>query len=257
MDIRQHLRLYLAGQSRASRLALSNVRQLCRDHLGNRSCLDIIDIERRPQLARLDQVIVIPTLVRWFPAPSIKITGDLSDLKQLLASLAEDPEPNASGRQMHSVLKYLLLGAMNKTVADMATVQLLQKGTDFLRIDAHIGFQRKFLDYFRYVSREQSACGAALASRQRVIVEDITLSPIFFGPQPLAVMLDAGVRALHCAPLRDRLGDMLGVVTMYYQRPTLPLDRDKYALTESARGIARYLEELNSVLSKPTLRVIN
>ncbi len=256
MNIRQHLRLYLAGQSRASRLALFNVRQLCRDRLINRHCLDIIDLEQRPQLARLDQVIILPTLVRWFPEPSIKITGDLSDPERLL-TLVEDPEPNVSGRQMHSVLKYLLLGGMHKAAADMATVQLLQKRTGFLRIDAHVGFQRKFLDTFRYVSQEQSAWGAALASRRRVAAEDITLSPILFGAEVLTVMLDAGVKALHCAPLRGRLGDILGVVTMYYQKPTLPLDRDKYALTQLARSITRYLEELNSVLSKTTLRIMN
>jgi circadian clock protein KaiB len=257
MNIRQHLRLYVAGQSHASRLALSNVRQLCRDHLRNWHSLDIIDLQQRPQLARLDRVIIIPTLVRWFPGPSIKVTGNLSDPERLLKSLVEDPESNASGWQMHSVLKYLLLGGMHKTGADMATVQLLQKGTGFLRIDAHVGFQRKFLDHFRYVSQEQSAWGTALASRQRVAVEDVTLSPIFFRREALTAMLDAGARALHCAPLRGRLGDMFGVVTLYYQKPTLPLDSDKYALMQLARNMTRYLEELNSVFPKTTLRIIN
>jgi hypothetical protein len=69
-------------------------------------------------------------------------------------------------------------------------------------------------------------------------------------------MLDAGVRALHCAPLRNSLGDVLGVVTMYYRKPTLPLERDKYLLTELARGMARYLQELNSLLLRTSLRVV-
>lgn len=255
MNIRQHLRLYLAGRSRASRLALSNVRQLCNEHLKNRHCLDIIDIEQRPQLARLDRIIAVPTLVRWFPAPSIKITGNLSDPQRILSSI-EVPEQDALGHQMHCVLKYLLLGGLQKTGADMGTVQLLDKGSGSLRIDAQIGCQRKFLDYFRYMSREQSACGAALATRRRVVVEDIILSPVFFGPEPLRVMLDAGVRALHCAPLRTGLGDILGVVTMYYQKPTLPLESDKYAVSKLARSISGYLEDLNSLLPRTSLRVV-
>ncbi len=255
MNIRQHLRLYLAGRSRPSRLALSNVRQLCNAYLRDRHCLDIIDIEQRPQLARLDQITVVPTLVRWFPGPSIKITGNLSDPQRIL-TLIEDQEPDPLGRQMHSVLKYLLLGGMQKTAADMGTVQLLDKGSGLLRIDAQVGFQRKFRDYFRYISQEQSAWGVALANRRRVVLEDVILSPIFFGPEALKVMLDAGVRALHCAPLKSRVGDVLGVVTMYYQQPTLPLESDKYALTKLARSMTAYLQDLNSLLYRTSLRII-
>ncbi len=141
MSIRQRLRLYLGGQSRASQLALSSVRQWCRDQLRDRHSLGIIDVAQRPQLAHLDQVITVPTRVRWFPETAIKITGDLSDAEQVLKLLVEDPEPNASGRQMHSVPKYLLLGGMPETAANMVTVQLLQKRTGFLRIDAHVGFK--------------------------------------------------------------------------------------------------------------------
>lgn len=57
-------------------------------------------------------------------------------------------------------------------------------------------------------------------------------------------MLGAGVRALHCAPFSGRLGDVLGILTMYYLKPTIPLDRDKHALTELARTIGHYLEDL-------------
>ncbi len=255
MNVRHHLRLYLDGRLRTSRLAFSHIRRLCNDHLKDQHCLDIIDIARRPHLARLDQIVVVPTLVRWFPAPSIKITGNLSDPERLLTSL-EGQEPDPLGRQMHSVLKYLLLGGMHKAAASMGTVQLLDKGSGLLRIDAHVGFQRKFLDYFRYMSQDQSACGAVLATRRRIVVEDVTLSPIFFGPEALKVMLDAGARALHCAPIRNRLGDILGVVTLYYQKPTLPLESDKYALSKLARSMASYLQDLNSLLYKTSLRVI-
>ncbi len=255
MNIRQHLRLYLDGRSDASTLALSKVRQMCNDHLRNRYSLDVIDLERRPQLARLDHIVVVPTLVRWFPGPIIKITGNRWEPQRILTSI-EDQKPDPLGRQMHSVLKYLLLGGIQKTAANMGTVQLLDKGSGMLRINAQVQFERKFLDYFRYMSQEQSACGAALATRRRVVVEDITLSPIFFGPEPLAAMLDAGVRALHCAPLRTSLGDNLGVVTMYYQKPTRPLDRDRYALTKLAHSMADYLQDLNSLLYRSSLRVI-
>jgi circadian clock protein KaiB len=176
MNIRQYLRLYLAGQSWASKLALSHGGQVCDEHLTDRHCLDIIDIEQRPQLARLDHIIVVPTLVRWFPGRRIKITGDLSDSQRMLSSL-EDQDADSSGHQMHSVLTYMLQGGIQKTAADRGTVQLLQKGSGFLRIEAQVGFEREFLDYFRYVSQERSACGAALANRRRVIVEDVIMNP--------------------------------------------------------------------------------
>jgi KaiB domain/GAF domain len=252
MSIRQHLRLYLAGPSWASNRALSDVRMACDQHLAGRHCLDIIDIERRPQLARLDHIIIVPTLVRWFPGHRIKITGDLSDPERILSSLEQTPD--SAECEMHSVLKYLLQGAIKKTAADMGTVQLLQRGADCLRIEAHVGLQRDFVDYFRYLSQEESAAGASVVTRQRVVVEDVMLSPILFGPESLRVVLDAGVRALHCAPLMSRLGDVLGVVTVYYRKPTLPFERDKYLLTESARRIARYLQDLSSVLFRMPLQ---
>lgn len=255
MSVRQHLRLYIEGHSRQSKLALSNVQRICREHLTDRHFLDVIDLEQRPKLAQIDRIIIWPTLVRWFPGPYVKVTGNFSP-EEILRSL-ETEESDCFGRDLHAVLKYLLQGAMHRTGAHMGTVQLLEAGSDFLRIDAQAGFRREFLDFFRYMGREESFFGATLSRRHRFIVEDILLSPILFGPGPLTTMLAAGVRALHCVPLSGRLGDILGVLTVYYREPTVPFDRDKYLLSQAAQKISFYIEQLKSVnCSRASLRLV-
>ena len=64
MNVQQcQLRLYIAGRQRVSRLALSNARSICDEHLHKHYLLDIVDLERRPEMAWLDQIITIPTQV--------------------------------------------------------------------------------------------------------------------------------------------------------------------------------------------------
>jgi circadian clock protein KaiB len=255
MSVRQHLRLYIAGQSPQSKVALFNVERICREYLTDRHCLDIIDIEQKPRLAHIDRIVILPTLVKWFPGRQVKVTGNFS-AEEILRSLESD-EPDFFGRDLHAVLKYLLQGAMHRIGADMGTVQLLESGSDFLRINAQAGFTREFLDFFRYTGREESVFGATIRSRRRFIVEDVLLSPILFGPGPLTAMLAAGVRSLHCVPLLGRLGDILGIVTVYCRKPSIPFDRDKYLLTQAAQKIAYYIEQVNSLtFSRAPLRLV-
>ncbi len=81
------LRLYLAGQTPRSISAFTNVKQICDEHLKGRYELDIIDLLQTPQLARGDQILAIPTLVRRRPAPVRKIIGDLSNTERVLVGL--------------------------------------------------------------------------------------------------------------------------------------------------------------------------
>jgi circadian clock protein KaiB len=87
------LRLYIAGQSPRSLRALANLNSLCEEHLAGHYEIEIIDLAECPSLARSDDILVIPTLVRRLPPPVHKIIGDLSNTKHFLAGLDLQPEP--------------------------------------------------------------------------------------------------------------------------------------------------------------------
>ena len=84
---RYRLRLYVAGQTPKSISAFTNLKRICDEHLEGRYELEIVDLLERPQLARGDQILAIPTLVRRLPAPVKKIIGDLSDTERVLVGL--------------------------------------------------------------------------------------------------------------------------------------------------------------------------
>jgi circadian clock protein KaiB len=81
------LRLYVAGQTPKSVLAFRNLQQICEDHLQGRYEIEIVDLLENPQLARGDQILAVPTLVRRLPEPIKKIIGDLSNTERVLVGL--------------------------------------------------------------------------------------------------------------------------------------------------------------------------
>jgi circadian clock protein KaiB len=81
------LRLYVAGQTPKSIAAFANLKKICEEHLKGQYSIEIVDLLRRPQLARGDQILAIPTLVRKLPTPLRKIIGDLSDTHRVLVGL--------------------------------------------------------------------------------------------------------------------------------------------------------------------------
>jgi circadian clock protein KaiB len=82
-----HLRLYVAGQTAKSLRAFANLQRLCENHLGGRYRIEVIDLLQQPTLAKGDQIVAIPTLVRRLPPPMRKIIGDLSDTERVLVGL--------------------------------------------------------------------------------------------------------------------------------------------------------------------------
>lgn len=84
---RWDLRLYIAGQTPRSLAAFANLKQLCESHLAGKYHIEVIDLVKTPQLARGDQIIAIPTLVRRLPRPLSKIIGDLSNTERVLVGL--------------------------------------------------------------------------------------------------------------------------------------------------------------------------
>ena len=81
------LRLYLAGHSPKSVRAVENLRRTCEQYLPGRYRIELVDLLENPQLARGDEIIAVPTLVRKLPEPVRKIIGDLSDTEKLLVGL--------------------------------------------------------------------------------------------------------------------------------------------------------------------------
>jgi circadian clock protein KaiB len=82
-----YLRLYIAGQSPNSLHALTNLKNLCDEHLAGRYDVEVIDLVEQPALARADDIVAIPTLVRRLPLPVRTVIGDLSDTEQVLVGL--------------------------------------------------------------------------------------------------------------------------------------------------------------------------
>jgi len=81
------LRLYVAGQTPKSVTAFANLKKLCEEHLQGQYRIEIIDLLQYPELAKRDQILAIPTLVRQLPQPIRQIIGDLSNQEKVLLGL--------------------------------------------------------------------------------------------------------------------------------------------------------------------------
>lgn len=81
------LRLYVTGITPNSLRAIENIKRICKDHLEGRFELEVIDIYKRPDLAREAQVVAAPTLVKLLPLPLRRFVGDLSDIERILVGL--------------------------------------------------------------------------------------------------------------------------------------------------------------------------
>jgi circadian clock protein KaiB len=82
-----NLRLYVAGQTPKSIAAFANLKKICEEHLTGKYSIEVVDLLKNPQLAKGDQIVAIPTLVRKLPEPLKKIIGDLADTERVLVGL--------------------------------------------------------------------------------------------------------------------------------------------------------------------------
>jgi len=81
------LRLYTTGMTPRSMRAVESIKAICEEHLKGRYELEIIDIRQHPVLARGDQIIAAPTLIKRLPEPLRRLIGDLSDSERVLLGL--------------------------------------------------------------------------------------------------------------------------------------------------------------------------
>jgi circadian clock protein KaiB len=81
------LRLYITGTTSRSILALKNLKKICEEYLEGRYELEVIDLYQKPSLAKGDQIIAAPTLIKQLPLPFRRIIGDMSDKEKVLLGL--------------------------------------------------------------------------------------------------------------------------------------------------------------------------
>ncbi|MBJ6798787.1 circadian clock KaiB family protein [Geomonas propionica] len=86
-DEKYMLRLYVAGQTPKSMTAFANLKKICEEHMKGRYQIEVVDLLVNPALAKDDQILALPTLVRRLPEPIKKIIGDLSNTERVLVGL--------------------------------------------------------------------------------------------------------------------------------------------------------------------------
>lgn len=81
------LRLYISRSTLKSKLAVENIKRVCEQHLKGRYDLEVFDIHQHANLARDEQIVAVPTLIKRLPLPLHRLVGDMSDLNQVLSGL--------------------------------------------------------------------------------------------------------------------------------------------------------------------------
>jgi circadian clock protein KaiB len=94
---RYELRLYVAGQTPRSLVAIANLKLICEKYLCDDYNIEIVDLMQNPSLAQADQIVAIPTLVRHLPKPIKRIIGDLSNTRRVLLGLGVEQSGSDTG----------------------------------------------------------------------------------------------------------------------------------------------------------------
>jgi circadian clock protein KaiB len=96
---RHVLRLYVAGSTPKSMRAIQNIKNICKEHLHERCDLEVIDIYQQPTLAKGEQIIAAPTLIKKLPLPLRRFIGDLADQERILVGLDLKPKAGGEGKK--------------------------------------------------------------------------------------------------------------------------------------------------------------
>lgn len=146
------------------------------------------------------------------------------------------------------LLNGVLTAAIAATDADFGNIQIVDAADGGLRIAAQHGFDREFLNFFRYVKKDRSACSAALRACRRMVVKDVTQSRLYTEPARQA-MLSANARACQSTPIVGSAGRVLGIISTHFRisrRPT----RGQLALVDRlAHDVADLLERRRTRLT--------
>jgi PAS domain S-box-containing protein len=146
------------------------------------------------------------------------------------------------GDDVESCLREILDVAIEITSADKGNIQLLNPDSDTLRLITQIGFDEAFLEFFECCDNGDSACGVALQSKQRVVVENVNESEIYLGKPSLEAMRHADVLAVESVPLISSGGKALGIISTHFSNAHRPSEQELRLMDLLARQTADYLE---------------
>ena len=144
--------------------------------------------------------------------------------------------------QFDVVLGEIVDAAIAISGADKGNLQLFDASSKTLKIKAHHGFESSFLNFFATTADEASACVAAKEPGTRVVVEDVCSDPLFAGAPSLAVLLEAGVRAMQSTPLVSSADHLLGIISTHLKQPHRFSERELRLMDLLARQAADFVE---------------
>ncbi len=176
------------------------------------------------------------------------LTQSEQRLKSETAALSRLNEASArlwQTQDLNKGLDEILAAAIELLSADFGNIQLFDPNDGVLRIAVHRGFKRPFLEYFREVSaKENAACGRALRSGRRIIIEDVEKDAAFAPHR--AVARSAGYRAVQSTPLIARDGRPLGMISTHFRAPHRPGKADLQSLDLYAHQAADFIERCDA-----------
>jgi PAS domain S-box-containing protein len=146
------------------------------------------------------------------------------------------------GDDIDGCLRDVLNVAIEISGADKGNIQLLDRESGVLRLSAQSGFEEPFLEFFESVIGDDTACGVALRSKQRVIIENINESEIYAGKHTLDAMREADVLAVQSLPLLSSTGNVLGIISVHFGHAYRPSEQELRLMDLLARQTADYLE---------------
>ncbi len=166
---------------------------------------------------------------------------DVTDGPEPLAKELQSRLPQVK-KAASPLLHSLLRTAIEVTAADFGTVQVFDRSTRSLKIAAHQGFSLEFLRFFSLVHSNDTACGSALNSGSRIIVEDVANDPIFEDKPSGEMVLRANCRAVQSTPLITASGQLIGVVSTHCRKPGRPRAAALLALDRATKDYVAKLE---------------
>jgi signal transduction histidine kinase/ActR/RegA family two-component response regulator len=182
---------------------------------------------------------VIPT-GSHAPAATRERLGELEGQIEDLRCLHEASVRLTSLLDVESVLREVLRAALAVQATGLGLLSLCDPEQPGLRLGVHAGLDDEFLRHVEAVPPGGGACGTAFAERRRVVVEDIEVDPIYAPYRDAA--RKAGFRACHSTPLISRRGDTIGVLSVLFDEPHRPSDRETRLMDVYARIAADSIE---------------
>jgi signal transduction histidine kinase len=149
-----------------------------------------------------------------------------------------------SAQPARAILGELLDTAIAISHSDSGHIQILDPTSGHLELVAHRNFPDWWLDYWKSAPTGLGAFGTALTTRERVVVEDVTESPVFVGTESLDIQLKAGIRAVQSTPLISHSGALVGVFSTHWKAPHRIPEQTLRLLDLLARRAADLIERV-------------